>query len=317
VGPLRLEVRDVALSDLTVHGANITFAEARVGDGSLELSLASEKQGKPGTSSAPDPARPARPRVFDYRLLDGLSGTLHVDAVVDMTVPIIGSRRATHKLRLQVEDGSIDYRELESDLAALEGSLLDFSLREDALVLERGIPLLPTRGFGKPLVYWDLSAEDMVLAHRRRVRLSVLPSARLANDLKEEREPKERESTQAMFALRRLGLENIALKLSLNEVPGVVDAALRLLSWERLEAHGEIQHELLGQAREGVVHAELHGLTTAVHDLALGSSRLSVARVTLGKLHDAALLFVGLKPTHVRVAVAALHLVRAQMVTDA
>jgi hypothetical protein len=253
--------------------------------------------------------------VFDFRLLDGLSGSLHVDAVVDMTVPIIGHRRATHKLRLQVEDGSIDYRELESDLSALEESLLDFAVRDEALVLERGIPLLPTRGFGKPLVFWDLGPEDLALAHKRRVRLSVLPSARLAADLKEEREPRERESSTGMFALRRLGLEHIALDLSLNEVSGPMQGALKSLSCERLMARGEVQHELLGEARPGVVHAELHGLATSVEGLMLGELELSVARVQLGKLHDAALLFVGLKPTHLRVALDALTMRRAKLVS--
>ena len=315
VGKLALEARGVLLTDLTVHGANITFAEATLAEGSLELALGTTHEPAPAKSDAQAVRTDGARRVFDWRLLDGLSGALNVDAVVDMTVPIIGQRRATHKFRLQVDDGSIDYRELESDLSALEESILDFAVRDDALVLERGIPLLPTRGFGKPLVFWDLGPEDLALAHKRRVRLSVLPSARLAKDLKDEREPKERESTSSMFALRRLGLEHIALKLSLNDVPGDVDAALKRLSWESLEAHGEIQHELLGEPRPGVVHAELHGLLTSVEDLALGTMRLDVASVSLGKLHDAAIVFMGLKPTHVRVAIAALTLRRAKMAT--
>jgi hypothetical protein len=64
-----------------------------------------------------------------------------------------------------------------------------------------------------------------------------------------------------------------------------------------------------------VVHAELQGLLTSVEDLALGSLRLNVASVSLGRLHDAAILFMGLRPTQVRMAIEALSLRRAKLGT--
>ena len=101
---------------------------------------------------APKPAAAPGPPLLDFGLLDGLSGYLNVDVDVDVAVPIIGRRRATHKLRIPIAEGAINYRELEDNLASLEDSLLDFSVREGGLVLERGLPLLSTRGRGKPLL---------------------------------------------------------------------------------------------------------------------------------------------------------------------
>ena len=47
-------------------------------------------------------------------------------------------------------------------------------MRDEGLVLEVGIPLLPTRGKGKPIVTWSLDDADRALAEKQRARLSVL-----------------------------------------------------------------------------------------------------------------------------------------------
>jgi hypothetical protein len=315
VGQTKLDAEAVNLRELTVRGANVSVADAQVERGSLEMAFAAEPAPEPPLPATPSRRPPAPRKSFDYALLDGLSGALHVDAVVDMTVPILGNRRATHKLRLSVDDGSLDYRELEAGLSALEESLLDFSVREDALVLERGIPLLPTRGFGKPLLIWDLGHKDLELARRGRIRLSVIPGVRLARELTAEREERESSSSWA-FALRRLTLENIALDLAHKDL-GPVPSALQRLSFERLQARGEIQHEMSGPKRPGVVNAELAGLSASVQELQLGEKlTLSVPQLSLGKLSGASLAFVGLRPTHLRVAIEKLGLADARLRSD-
>jgi hypothetical protein len=316
VGALKLSGEGLELDRLSVRGANVSFASARVEQASLSAVFGRDGADESARDTVPHaPAElrsPAKKRkLFDYALLDGLSGTLHIDAVVDMTVPIIGNRRATHKLRLQVDDGSIDFRELESDLSALEGQILDFSVRDDALVLERGIPLLPTRGFGKPLLLWDLDADDVALAHKRLIRLSVLPRVRLARELQAEKEEREgRESSSAWtFALRRLGLENILLQLSLDDVARSMDGAIKQLRFDHLSGRGEIQHEMSGEARPGLLRADLEGLVTKIEDLALGETlALDIGTLSLGKLRDASLTFVGLKPEQLTVSIAQLNM---------
>jgi hypothetical protein len=303
IGAIVLDAEGVELEDLHVRGPDVSFGRASVARATLDARFGVDSPKRPkaeGQSEAPAAPREAR-SVFDYRLLDGLSGALHVDAVVDMLVPILGRRRATHKLRLTVDEGSIDYRELEGDLSALEGSLLDFSVRDGALVLERGIPLLPTRGFGKRLLVWDLSPQDLALAQRRRVKLSVLPQVRLAKDLAQANA--ERDESSSGFALERLGLENIDLALSLDGLSAPLSSALPKLSFEKFSAQGNLQHELKGEARDGMVHAQLERLDTSIEALSLGELRLDVSELRLNALRDAALSFVGLSLARLQVEI--------------
>ncbi len=126
------------------------------------------------------PTRSASPPEWTevMTLLDGLAGVINVELSLDLTVPVIGRRRATHRFRIPIADGAVDYMGLEKDLSTLESALLDFAIRDGALVLEMGIPFLPTRGLGKPILQWDLAPADLDLARRDRIRLAVLPRFR-------------------------------------------------------------------------------------------------------------------------------------------
>jgi hypothetical protein len=306
VGDLRLDAEKASFEALRVQGGDVSFARANLESARLDASLTSRQMTYP---PRPKPAAVQPPgakpkRVFAWQLLDGLSGDLHVDAVVDMTVPIIGQRRATHKLRLRIEDGAIDYRELEAGLSALEESLLDFSVREDSLVLERGIPLLPTRGFGKRLLVWELGPSDLALAHKRKIRVAVLPEVKLAPDLAKANEAQEPGSSS--FALRRLGLENMALSLALSEADTAMPSAIEHLSFERLSASGNLQHELSGEARPGIMSAQLEKLETRIAGLRAGDSRVDVESLQLQSLRNAALSFRGLVPHHLEVEIVGL-----------
>src|SRR5688572_23497209 len=174
LGAEALDGTDVVLSwgapEFGLEAATVTTASA-----DLSLTFA------PKDASSSSRAAPAAP-LFDRNTLDRLGGSIDVDLQVDLTLPIVGRRRATHEFRIRVIDGALDFMELENDLAMLENALLDFAVREGRLVLERGIPLLPTRGHGKPIVTWDLEPDDLALAEHNLVRLAVLPDARLAAD---------------------------------------------------------------------------------------------------------------------------------------
>jgi hypothetical protein len=309
IGELRVQAQRASFEALRVQGTDVSFAHAELESARLDMSLVSRQMTYPPRPKSPSElaaaATPAPKRVFAWQLLDGLSGDLHVDAVVDLTVPIIGRRRATHKLRLRVEEGAIDYRELEASLSALEESLLDFSVRDDALVLERGIPLLPTRGFGKRLLIWELAPDDLALALKRKIRLAVLPEVKLAPDLASAAES--REPGSSSFALRRLGLENMDLTLALNEGPAM-PSAIERLSFERLSTSGNLQYELQGEPREGVLHAEIEQLETRISGLTVGSARVDVEKLQLQSLRNASLRFHGLSPHHLEVEICGLSL---------
>lgn len=137
-------------ADGAFHAREVTIDE-------LGIELADLGAARTGPQSAPEQAQPdgdARlgyEQFFDLRLLDRISGRVSADVTVDARVPIIGRRRATHEVRVAVDKGFFDIRELERGLATLEDFILDFEIRDGALILERDVPLI---GLRKDLVRW-------------------------------------------------------------------------------------------------------------------------------------------------------------------
>ena len=245
---------------------------------------------------APKAAAASGPPLLDFGLLDGLSGYVNVDVEMDMAVPIIGRRRATHKLRIPIAEGAINYRELEDNLASLEDSLLDFSVREGALVLERGVPLLSTRGRGKPLLIWPLAPADLALAREQRVRLAVLPNVQVM--ISEGGDQRERSGSK--LTLRTLSLEGVDAALALDSRTPDPGAVLRGLALARLRVYGSVRHEAsLTDHPAGQLRAELDGLDTSVAGLPLDSAQLSGA-LSLRALRNVEVDFEDLQPTQAR-----------------
>ncbi|HEX6243875.1 MAG TPA: hypothetical protein VFZ61_23330 [Polyangiales bacterium] len=297
----KLTLNELTCTDLMVSGPHLLLGGLHIKraryDQSLEAASegAAEAPASQAVAPARTPTRPSQParKAFDLDLLDGLSGHLQVDVQVDITIPIFGTRRAKHELRLSVEEGSVDYRELESNLAPLENALLDFSVRGSELVLEQGIPLLPTRGFGKPILRWHLSPRDRDLAERDRVRLALFPEYHVAGARAERDEDDE---TPSKFALRKLGLNILDFSLALApvNVPGI---ALRGVSIERLSARGSIQHHISDVDPEGVVTGDMRGLALSVDALAVGGRALSLQKLQVLRVPRWVVRFAGLTPT--------------------
>lgn len=294
----KLRGSGLSVSGLRVLGASVQVAQASLArlDVAAELPAAPSADHKPERDAAPS-SDVSAPSVFDYELLNGLVGRLDVDVAVDLAVPIIGRRRATHELRIALEDGALDYRELENNLARLEDSLLDFSVRDGALVLERGLPLISTRGRGKPIVIWDLSPEDLALAEDRRVRLAVLPKARLAGSSGQSEPPPPpdpQEESSSSFRLRHLSLQDIDAALSLAATTSG-RGALRELTFASLTVQGTVHHDPEGPKREGRVKAALTDLRTTLAGLHLGSQRVGTA-IEVASVRDIDVTFEDVKP---------------------
>ena len=280
----QVEQLELSAGALRVHATHVERTE-------LEW-LVPRRRAAADPVSAPSEA--PRPALFDYGLLDGLSGYLNVDVEMDMAVPIIGRRRATHKLRIPIAEGAINYRELEHDLASLEDSLLDFSVREGALVLERGVPLLSTRGRGKPLLIWPLGPADLALAQDRRVRLAVLPSVHVVSEGAEQRE-----RSSSKLTLRTVSFEGIDAALSLDVPTPDASGVLRSLALTRLRVFGSVHHEAGAADPAGQLRAELDELDTQVAGLALGASRVS-GGLALRALRNVEVDFEDLLPRQAR-----------------
>ncbi|HTU62528.1 MAG TPA: hypothetical protein VMF89_28905, partial [Polyangiales bacterium] len=111
-----LLVRDGAVEVASLSASSI--------EGDVMRPAARRESGQHPEQAAQPHTTRSRIPFADLRLLDGLMGRLNADVHVDATVAIV-RRRALHKLRAQVQEGSIDFRALEHGLSALEDSLLD------------------------------------------------------------------------------------------------------------------------------------------------------------------------------------------------
>ncbi len=288
----------VELGAFRLDGKQLTFGRAALAAGQVTVTLRSSKEHVTATYDVPALEAPAPPPLLDLATLDTLSGQLDVDVAVDLTVPIIGRRQATHRLRIAIVDGTLDYRALEHNLAKLEDALLDFSVRDDALVLERVNPLFPARGHGKPVVIWDVTGADLELARRERVRLSVLPKARLAADAEERDAPPSKKGSSV--ALRELGLLRINARLALAPAGVPTSGQLRLERVGSLTLGGNVFHEPNG-SREGSTMGELSNVAGSLHALMLGTTRVSASSFTAAALSPVEIAFADVQPTKLEV----------------
>lgn len=265
-----------------------------------------------GETSIDDPAAsPSPPRrpLFDMRMLDQLDGKLDVDLTADLSVPVLGSRRATHHFRIPIEHGAIDYKQLEGDLSTLEDAIIDFTVRGDKLMLERAVPLLP--GLNKPIVVWPLTDVELALAKRKQVRLRTLPSARLASEAKKKSKDstKSGDGSKPSVAVRELDFANVELEVALRprradeEQSEPLEAAFTRASIGSLRVDGRLRHipdraldpTLLEFAAEQV-QASLTRMFIG------GRATLSISDGVIGAVEDATLRFQQLQPQRLGVA---------------
>jgi hypothetical protein len=236
------------------------------------------------------PRAEAAPRApFDYGFLDRLSGRLDVDMTLDMTLPVLGRREGTHHFRVPIANGIINYRELERDLASFEDAFIDVEVRGQQLVIERDIPLIP--GLEKPLVMWDLDADELELARRRLVRLRTIPRLRMA--------ARGDSGDKSSLVVRSLRFDNVDIAIALlPPQPGQADSIGRA-SAGALRVTGRLAHEPNRTAHGAeVTRATCSGSTLAAGPLELGG-RIAVQSIELGALTEVSAAFSGLRPGRV------------------
>jgi hypothetical protein len=229
---------------------------------------------------------------FDFRFLDRVTGRLDVDLTMEMTIPVLGKRKATHHFRVPIVSGVINYRELERDLSSFEDAFIDLNVRGQALVLERTVPIIP--GLEKPLVFWDLTAADLELAKKKRLlRLRTIPRLRLA--------PKsDKGDKPSGFQVRRLGFDNIDVALALAPPREGEADAVWSASAADLRLGGRIDHgpQRAGSPTEVTVVAER--LAAGPAELTVGRIRLELASVEVGQVAEASLVMDGFRPRAAR-----------------
>ena len=237
--------------------------------------------------------------LIDLRLLDLLAGQVDVDATVDATVPVIGRRRATHHFRVPVEDGTINYKELERDLATLEDAVIDFEVRDGRLVLERDVPVLP--GLNKPLVIWELSDVELALAKKRIVRLHTLLGYAFPNAGGGKSRDKSTEKPSVV--LRKLDCDNIDITLGIDEpaldqspAAPTLAGAIPRISVGELHVSGALRYQRGQDPPPSELSITAAAINLALRNVDLGGARLDIGSVRIDAIESARLGFTGMRP---------------------
>lgn len=317
VGTLAASALSLERAGLALRGSELALAALRVAGPQIRLGLLqlgrldvqaeqrpAARFDSPGAEAekageTPLPAPPNAAAKLDYGLLDGLAGRLDVDVDLDLAVPILGHRQAIHALRIAIEQGALNYRQLEHSLARLEDSLLDFSVREGGLVLERGLPLISTRGRGKPILIWDLGAEDLALAEQQRVRLAVLPTFRFASAGQSQPPRDDDGSSSSAIKLLHVWFENIDAALQLPQNLTRARGPLTDLTFAELTVRGAVRYDPDGPARPGALALALTSLRTSLSGFAFAAQPVS-GRLELAALRETTIDFAGTQVVRVK-----------------
>lgn len=253
--------------------------------------------------------------LFAWNLLDTLNGHVNVDLGVELKVPVIQKRNAVHHFRVPIQNGKVNFRELESNLAMPEDLLLDFSVRDAELVLELGIPFLPTRGHGKRLVRWPLPPEEHALALGHLIRLATFaqpqvvigetnrpPPALPAAPTSQEEEPVRRGASSSATpsaneslavpgesipppskrgALEQLALRNIEVDVTLSKPSARQEAQLKTLQIGALKVHGDVVHQTTGESERTSVHGSLTDVLFSLDDFPFAGRKFDLNQIVL------------------------------------
>lgn len=234
----------------------------------------------------------------DLPFLDGLHGRIEADTSVDVKLPVIHHRVATHRARLDVADGAIDFKVLEHGLSKLEDALLDFEVEGHALLLEVDALLAH-----KTLATWHLDADGAELARQDRVKLRTLIQPTLALPSGGDDEEEGDGEREKPVALQRVEVHGLLVEVGVagaSTLP-VAGGTLRLGAEDAsalgmLRLKGSLVHDTTQERGPTELHVELRGLDAGVDAMPAGGGTLDLARATLGHLTDGVVVMRGFTP---------------------
>jgi len=314
---LELKAKDFSVPDgIAVEGGEVSLPSVAIAsvnaDAPSLTALIGGGKGADVRDDAPelhDGQKPPR----DWSALDKLKGQIDVDLTADATVPLLGRRKATHRFRIPVANGTINFKELEHCLAPLEDAVLDFAVRNDKLVFERDLPLVPFEG--KTLVYWDLPPQELLLARRKRVRIGRLLQWKLPVDRapRDGRREAKKTSSKKSVELRSLHFDDLRVRLDLagGAVLPLAGGSVAMGTathpgFTSLELDGALRHDVAGVIQPTELSLGLSALKLALTAIRLGAKQLSVDAVELDRLTRANLSLEGFRPGELSLSLAGL-----------
>jgi len=300
-----LEAIELIATHVSAPGA-VTIDPSGIRLDALDIGQVQARLPDLGALSKAPTEQPAAPKpkrsVPELPFLSMLSGLFNVDVIPDVTLPIIGTRRAKHEFRIPIAKGVIGIRQLESSLSTLENMVLDFEVEDGKLVLEKDIPLVPFDN--TPLVYWPLDRDAQALANDKRVAIATLLRPELPEAARKSADEDRKKKGKAID-LKKIDIANIDISLRCggpSEMP-VAGGRLRLGSKDH-PAVGELMITggvtyAPGDPVPGAVKVTGKKLRVGLDSLALGSRVLSAVDIGLETVDAIDVGFAGVRPSSV------------------
>ncbi len=292
---LEIEVEDLEAREISWLDGALSLGSLSIGRVTVRIDLTEllARRGEHSDEDAPAKPGPRSLPLVDLRLLDRVDGQIDVDVNVDLQVPVLGRRKATHCFRVPVTLGVLNFRQIERGLSTLENAVIDFDVQEHKLVIERDLPV-PLMRMRKNLVEWHLDTEEMALARKHLVRMRTLPRFEIPNG----------GSKNNNFKINGLQLSEIDVALSMtprskDERDGTPDkgpefeGVLPDFKLGRLSISGNLQHP----RGSGQIVAKIRALITALRGLRVGGFQVDVAALRANELAPVSVSFDGSQPT--------------------
>ncbi len=171
-GGVELMAPGASLADVKLHIPDLA-AWRRPPDEAAEEPAASSSNTAITVAAAPPEPPPLRQERL--RFLDAVNGSITFTIKIVLDLPVLGSRTLDQTVRLDIADGSFDYRKLDDGLSWIEGAFLDIGLDANRLRIGYGAPLLGT----KEIISWALDKDASAVAAFNRIPLRSLADFRL------------------------------------------------------------------------------------------------------------------------------------------
>jgi hypothetical protein len=253
---------------------------------------------KPPTQTPPPPSSPVS-RQEKLRFLDSLSGRIYTTLKVQLDLPVLGVRTLDQQLRIPIQEGSLDYRQLEDSLDWLEGTFLDIKHEDQRLKVQWKVPIF---GAGHDLISWALDTDASTLASFGRVPVRSLADFRLPGA---DKPPTESEVGRRRGVLKAFTLDKIEVALSLL-APRHLEVGNGTIMFGGEDQPGMVDLKASGAIRDrgaGAIKGAIGSVDTTVKDLEIGPLVLSADRLHFDSVDQFEVEFDGFSPTSITVVV--------------
>lgn len=313
---LRTSAATLRLDEVTLprglrHGAEGTSVPClEVGKLRAEVpDLAGLLKGNAG-DSAPEPNTPAATRSLpNLPLLDQLEGQVDLNLTLDVRLPVLKSRVATHRFRIPIREGSLNFKQLEHCLSGLEDAVLDFEVTREGLLFE--LDIIPGIPFdNQTLLVWPMSGPELERAKKEKVvRLRRLLEYRLGDAIvKQQRkaaaDKRPAASDESSARLSQLDIEGLDVELRLtgpSELELGRSGKLRLghaegtTGCDQLQLRGELHHSARGHVAPGELSLRAQRLDVGL-EAELAGKKLRVQRAKVEACSVDPVTFAGFTP---------------------